>query len=110
MDYIETPRKTIKDIPKPKIEKEKIDMDKQTFIKTRTEHKKSIEKIKAQRKQLKTDIAGHKLLIKRAKITYKLNKLPNFYGFALFKIRGFRFQKFPKPSPINFLLLHVFNA
>ena len=74
MDYIETPRKTIKK-PKPIIEKEKIDMDKQTFIKTRTEHKKSIEKIKAQRKQLKTDIAGHKLLIKRAKITYKLNKL-----------------------------------
>ena len=79
MDYIETPRKAPKKAPKKAkiktIEKEKIDMDKQTFIKTRTEHKKSIEKIKAQRKQLKTDIAGHKLLIKRAKITYKLNKL-----------------------------------
>ena len=72
MDYIETPRKTIK---KPTTKKEKIDMDKQTFIKAKAEHKDKIAKIKAQRKQLKTDIVRHKLLIKQAKLTYKLSQM-----------------------------------
>ena len=72
MDYIETPRKTIK---KPTIKKEKIDMDKQTFIKAKAEHKDKIAKIKAQRKQLKSDIARHKLLMKQAKITYRLSQM-----------------------------------
>ena len=75
MDYIEIPRKTTKNTLKPKIEKEKIDMDKQTFIKAKAEHKDKIAKIKAQRKQLKSDIARHKLLMKQAKITYRLTKM-----------------------------------
>ena len=75
MDYIETPRKTTKQPPKPTIEKEKIDMDKQTFIKAKAEHKDKIAKIKAQRKQLKADIKRHKLLMKQVKITYKLSQM-----------------------------------
>ena len=59
MDYIETARKTIKNTPKQTIKKEKIDMDKQTFIKAKAEHKDKIAKIKAQRKQLKADIKRH---------------------------------------------------
>ena len=72
MDYIDTPRKTIK---KPTTKKEKIDMDKQTFIKAKAEHKDKIAKIKAQRKQLKSDIVRHKLLIKQAKLAYKLSQM-----------------------------------
>ena len=72
MEYIETPRKTIK---KPTTKKGKIDMDKQTFIKAKAEHKDKIAKIKAQRKQLKSDIVRHKLLIKQSKIVYKLSKM-----------------------------------
>ena len=75
MDYIETPRKTTKNTLKPTIEKEKIDMDKQTFIKAKAEHKDKIAKIKAQRKQLKSDIVRHKLLIKQAKLAYKLSQM-----------------------------------
>ena len=75
MDYIEIPRKTTKQPPKPKIEKEKIDMDKQTFLKAKAEHKDKIAKIKAQRKQLKADIKRHKLLMKQAKIAYRLSKM-----------------------------------
>ncbi len=75
MDYIETARKTIKNTPKQTIKKEKIDMDKQTFIKAKAEHKDKIAKIKAQRKQLKADIKRHKLLMKQAKITYKLSQM-----------------------------------
>ena len=72
MDYIETPKPTIK---KPTTKKEKIDMDKQTFTKAKAEHKDKIAKIRAQRKQLKSDIVRHKLLIKQAKIAYKLSKM-----------------------------------
>ena len=75
MDYIETARKTIKNTPKQTIKKEKIDMDKQTFIKAKAEHKDKIAKIRAQRKQLKSDIARHKLLMKQARITYKLSQM-----------------------------------
>ncbi len=75
MDYIETARKTIKNTPKQTIKKEKIDMDKQTFIKAKAEHKDKIAKIKAQRKQLKADIKRHKLLMKQARITYKLSQM-----------------------------------
>ena len=81
MDYIETPRKAPKKAPKKAkakiktIEKEKIDMDKQTFIKAKAEHKDKIAKIKAQRKQLKSDIVRHKLLIKQAKLAYKLSQM-----------------------------------
>ena len=72
MDYIETPRKTIK---KPTTKKEKIDMDKQTFIKAKAEHRDKIAKIRAQRKQLKADIKRHKLLMKQARINYKLSQM-----------------------------------
>ena len=75
MDYIETPRKTVKNTPKQTTKKEKIDMDKQTFIKAKAEHKEQIKKLKAQRKQLKSDIKRHKLLIKQVKITYKLSQM-----------------------------------
>ena len=77
MDYIEIPAKKYTQIskPKPKIEKEKIDMDKQTFIKAKAEHKDKIAKINAQRKQLKADIKRHKLLMKQAKIAYRLSKM-----------------------------------
>lgn len=75
MDYIETPAKKYTKKPKPIIEKEKIDMDKQTFIKAKAEHKDKIAKIKAQRKQLKSDIVRHKLLIKQAKLAYKLSQM-----------------------------------
>lgn len=72
MDYIETPRKTIK---KPTTKKEKIDMDKQTFIKAKAEHRDKIAKIRAQRKQLKADIKMHNLLMKQARIIYKLSQM-----------------------------------
>ena len=75
MDYIETARKTIKNTPKQTTKKEKIDMDKQTFIKAKAEHKDKIAKIRAQRKQLKADIKRHKLLMKQARITYKLSQM-----------------------------------
>lgn len=75
MDYIETARKTIKNTPKQTIKKEKIDMDKQTFIKAKAEHRDKIAKIRAQRKQLKADIKRHKLLMKQARITYKLSQM-----------------------------------
>ena len=75
MDYIETPAKKYTQKPKPIIEKEPIDMDKQTFIKAKAEHKDKIAKIKAQRKQLKSDIVRHKLLIKQSKIAYKLSQM-----------------------------------
>ena len=68
MDYIETARKTIKNTPKQTIKKEKIDMDKQTFIKAKQAHKGEIAK-------LKQDIKKHKLLMKQAKIVYKLSKM-----------------------------------
>ena len=75
MDYIETARKTIKNTPKQTIKKEPIDMDKQTFIKAKAEHKDKIAKIRAQRKQLKADIKMHNLLMKQARITYKLSQM-----------------------------------
>lgn len=75
MDYIETARKTIKNTPKQTIKKEKIDMDKQTFIKAKAEHRDKIAKIRAQRKQLKADIKMHNLLMKQARITYKLSQM-----------------------------------
>ena len=75
MDYIEIPRKTTKQPPKPITKKEPIDMDKQTFIKAKAEHKDKIAKFKAQRKQLKADIKRHKLLMKQARINYKLSQM-----------------------------------
>lgn len=75
MDYIETTRKTTKQPPKQTIKKEKIDMDKQTFIKAKAEHRDKIAKIRAQRKQLKADIKRHNLLMKQAKIIYKLSQM-----------------------------------
>ena len=75
MDYIETPAKKYTQKPKPITKKEPIDMDKQTFIKAKAEHKDKIAKIKAQRKQLKADIKRHNLLMKQARITYKLSQM-----------------------------------
>lgn len=71
-DFIETP------IRKTKIKKQKredIDVDKEKFNKTKMEHKASIAKIKATRAELKREIKLHKLLIKQAKIYYKLSKV-----------------------------------
>ena len=75
MDYIETPAKKYTKKPKPITKKESIDMDKQTFIKAKAEHKDKIAQIRAQRKQLKSDIVRHKLLIKQAKLAYKLSQM-----------------------------------
>ena len=74
MDYIETPKPTIKK-PKPTTKKEKIDMEKQTFIKAKAEHKDKIAKIKANRRPPKRDRVRNTLLIKPAKKTYKLSKM-----------------------------------
>ena len=53
----------------------KTDVNKDKFKKTRAAHTAEIEKIKAQRAKLKQDIKKHKLLIKQAKLCYKLDKL-----------------------------------
>lgn len=67
--YEETPiKKIVKQLPKPKIEKEKLDMNKEQFKKTTAAHKVEIAK-------LKQDIKKHKLLMKQAAIVYKISKM-----------------------------------
>lgn len=51
------------------------EMNKDKLKKAVQEHKQEIAKIKAQRARLKQDIKAHKLLIKQAKNTYKLNRI-----------------------------------
>lgn len=53
----------------------KTDVNKDKFKKTKAAHTAEIEKIKAQRAKLKQDIKKHKLLIKQAKLCYKLDRL-----------------------------------
>ena len=71
--YIQTPkppvvvRGTYK-AEETKTEKDEFDMNKEQFIKTKSMHKVEIVK-------LKQDIKKHKLLIKQARIIYKLGKM-----------------------------------
>ena len=51
------------------------DMDKEKCKKTIQAHKVEIAKIKARRAGLKAEIKKHKLLIKQAKLVYKLTKM-----------------------------------
>lgn len=51
------------------------DMNKEQYKKTKAEHKKEIAKLKALRAKCKSDIKTHKLLMKQAKIVYKLSKI-----------------------------------
>lgn len=61
---------------KIKTKKEKVtNMSKDQFKRTKSEHKKEIAKIKAQRKQLKGDMKTHRLLIRQARIVRKLTKV-----------------------------------
>jgi len=74
--YIETPRQPITKATKKQIVKKgKIDMKKEQFKKAKTAHRAEIVKVKEQRKKLKQDIKKHKLLIKQARIMYKLGKM-----------------------------------
>ena len=68
---------TLSQQPKTKTPKKKVikDMTKEQFNKAKSAHKAEIAKIKEQRKALKQDIKRHKLLIKQAKIVYKLTKM-----------------------------------
>ena len=61
----------------PKQSKQKVfkDMNKEQFHKAKALHKAEIAKIKLKRKQEKQDIKRHKMLIKQAKIVYKLTKM-----------------------------------
>lgn len=67
-DFIETPdvphKITVKQITK----KEKIDMNKQELTEAKATHKAEI-------KKLKQDIKKHKLLLKQAKLCYKISKM-----------------------------------
>ena len=67
-DFIETPDVPHKITAKQIIKKENIDMEKEEFKKTKSEHRAEIAK-------LKQDIKKHKLLIKQARIMYKLSKM-----------------------------------
>lgn len=62
---------------KSKIKKLKVEknMDKEKFKKTVQAHKDEIAKCKARRAGLKAEIKKHKLLIKQAKLVYKLSKM-----------------------------------
>lgn len=71
LQYEKTPR-NLKRIIKPPKEK---DMNKDQYNKTKDGHKAEIAKIKELRAKLKKDIKRHKLLMKQAKITYKLSKM-----------------------------------
>lgn len=83
--FIETPvkpygqKKPVTGIAKAKTQTPKkvkaTNMSKDQFKKAKADHKAAIAKIKAQRAALKADIKKHKLLIKQAKITYKLTQM-----------------------------------
>lgn len=81
MDFISTPRKsvvqrTVEQLPKPKTTKKgKKDMSKDQFKKTKQTHKNEIAKLKAKRAAMKSDIKKHKMLIKQAKLVYKMSKM-----------------------------------
>lgn len=76
-EFIETPGKSYSKpkIKTIKIKQEKTDMNKDQFQKAKADHKASIAKIKLSRKQEKQDIKRHRMLIKQAKITYKLTQM-----------------------------------
>lgn len=90
MDFIETPAKeygkkkhatgiaksAAKSAAKSTTKKPKVtNMNKDQFKKAKAAHKTEIAKIKAQRAKLKQDIKRHKLLIKQAKIVYKVTQM-----------------------------------
>lgn len=74
IDDIET---VIRQPKTPKQSKQKVftDMNKEQYHKAKALHKAEIAKIKLKRKQEKQDIKRHKMLIKQAKIVYKLTKM-----------------------------------
>lgn len=83
-DFLETPPKSYKKKPvtgiarakTPTPKKAKVtNMSKDQFKKAKAAHKAEIAKIKAKRAELKADIKRHKLLIKQAKIVYKLSTM-----------------------------------
>lgn len=51
------------------------DMDKEQYKKAKATHKDEIARLKALRAKCKRDIKTHKLLMKQAKIVYKLSKI-----------------------------------
>lgn len=87
MDFIETPAKEYgkkkaatgiaKHATKPTPQKKvKItNMNKEQFKKAKSAHKVEIAKLKAQRAKLKNDIKRHKMLIKQAKLVYKISNM-----------------------------------
>ncbi len=82
MDFISTPRKsvvqrTVEQLPKPKTTKKgkTTNMSKDQFKKTKQTHKNEIAKLKAKRAAMKSDIKKHKMLIKQAKLVYKMSKM-----------------------------------
>lgn len=48
---------------------------KEVFVKARAQHRDELKKLRAQRKALKHDMKRHKLLIKQARNTYKLERI-----------------------------------
>lgn len=66
-------------IPKEKTKKSKKDkvenMSKDQFKRAKEEHKNEIAKLKSQRAQAKRDIKMHRLLIRQARIMYKVTKV-----------------------------------
>ncbi len=82
--FIETPaksyaKKPVKGIARAKTPTPKkvkaTNMNKNHFKKAKSVHKTEIAKLKAQRSQLKHDIKTHKMLIKQAKLVYKISKI-----------------------------------
>lgn len=68
------PSDALRALPKPKKQKkDKKDVNKEKFNKTKAEHKAAITTIQEHVKRQKRDIKMHKLLIKQAKIVYKLD-------------------------------------
>lgn len=82
MDFEEMPKKSYTRKPKTGLARHKTtkkakvnNMSKDQFKKAKKAHKAEIARIKAQRAELKQDIKRHKLLIKQAKIVYKVSKM-----------------------------------
>lgn len=75
MTYEETPAKPYKKPKQQKPKKDITEVNKEQFQKAKADHKAEIAKIKLNRKQEKQDIKRHKMLIKQAKITYKLTQM-----------------------------------
>lgn len=75
-DYSGKPKKRHVAKQKKSIKKAKAkNMNKEEYKKAKAMHKDEIAKLKALRAKCRSDIKTHKLLIKQAKIVYKLNKI-----------------------------------